>query len=1001
MTSQTVAETNTITITSTMTNASVVDSDSSLLVEGGENGDERFDSSQPLEEEEEEEEELEESEEEEEDQPLPVVSGSDVALTGAGSAVIQRSRGSSVTVTLSQAQQQSGEVIISPVTTTVHKRTIPITSIPTTLTAVVQNNHHPSSAMLTNNVTVLPDEEEEDDDLPPTPESSTDGRPDEELDIMQAVHSDEVTAQLAAADLKTLPQIDVQSKISSPHNSLSFSVPLESPDPLLLESPDVFRLDFPDNSQSLLPPAHRGAQSQGPVGMAAAAAIASSRKKRSHLFETNPSIRKRQATRLIRKLKQTLDEFTARVGQQACVVLAVPGKPQQGKFKVFGAKPLEEVIRGMSVHIMQELEENLAQQAPPPLQTDPNRHELPPLVIDGIPTPVEKMTQAQLRAFIPLMLKYSTGRGKPGWGKENTRPPWWPKDLPWANVRMDARTDDQKQKVSWTHALRQIVLNCYKYHGRDDLLPAFNEYEDTKINLAAHLGTTIQLPTTTRVGNTVITATPGSAYQSNNHQKLIKNLPQQAPTITLQTAPLDSQQQMMTHTLVQTVTNADGTMSIIQVDPSNPIITLPDGTTAQIATVSQSLYPHRHVSSGGVGRDVPMHRSRVRIPALLLFFQIPGLTNGATLQTIQSADGTEHYSLATSADLNAQEATINSEGQIILTGEDGQGIPVSGMITVPVPVSMYQSMVQGMPGQVRERVWRLQGLLRESVSDSLWGGGKVEMRKALDWRLIGRIWPPKLAVILPSNMLSSIVTKIEPDLETVDGQTIHVPVDGTNLVSSGMTVTMLPQSRVTSLASGSTGGIVTSVVSTVPTTAVGEPPSKRPRIEPKTEDSDEGRALQLEDVKLGTSSATEEDLEEDEEELEEEEEQEGYPEEEEEEEEEDGSHPRPSRTTTSLDEALRASAVDPTDNSTGLVQLHQSEPPNHNSNPTQPQTDGACHQISLSCADGDSMLQIAVAEEEVEHHSADSQHEISLESVQSEALQESSTASSNTSTATG
>ncbi len=42
----------------------------------------------------------------------------------------------------------------------------------------------------------------------------------------------------------------------------------------------------------------------GPVGVAAAAAIASSKKKRRNLaFETNPSIRKRQATRLTRKLK--------------------------------------------------------------------------------------------------------------------------------------------------------------------------------------------------------------------------------------------------------------------------------------------------------------------------------------------------------------------------------------------------------------------------------------------------------------------------------------------------------------------------------------------------------------------------------------------------------------------------------------------------------------------------------------------------------------------------
>lgn len=49
-------------------------------------------------------------------------------------------------------------------------------------------------------------------------------------------------------------------------------------------------------------------------------------------------------------------------------------------------------------------------QAPPPPQDDPSLFELPPLIIDGIPTPVEKMTQAQLRAFIPLMLKYSMGK---------------------------------------------------------------------------------------------------------------------------------------------------------------------------------------------------------------------------------------------------------------------------------------------------------------------------------------------------------------------------------------------------------------------------------------------------------------------------------------------------------------------------------------------------------------------------------------------------------------
>ena len=105
-------------------------------------------------------------------------------------------------------------------------------------------------------------------------------------------------------------------------------------------------------------------------------------------------------------------------------------------------------VRNMKTSIMQELQEALSHQAPKQGRDNPNQFELPPLVIEGIPTPVDKMTQAQLRAFIPLMLKYSTGRGKPGWGKESCRPVWWPSDLPWANVRSDVRSEDDKRKVT-------------------------------------------------------------------------------------------------------------------------------------------------------------------------------------------------------------------------------------------------------------------------------------------------------------------------------------------------------------------------------------------------------------------------------------------------------------------------------------------------------------------------------------------------------------------------
>ncbi|XP_032529247.1 DNA-binding protein Ewg isoform X1 [Danaus plexippus] len=348
----------------------------------------------------------------------------------------------------------------------------------------------------------------------------------------------------------------------------------------------------------------------GPVGMAAAAAIASSKKrKRPHSFETNPSVRKRHQNRLLRKLRQTIEEFATRVGQQAVVLVATPGKPNTS-YRVFGAKPLEDVVRNLRCMIMEELENALAQQfglggcaqAPPPPQDDPSLFELPPLIIDGIPTPVEKMTQAQLRAFIPLMLKYSMVRGKPGWGRESTRPPWWPKDLPWANVRMDARSEDEKQKMSWTHALRQIVINCYKYHGREDLLPAFTEDEDDK----------------------------------------------QAPQTMSQYAPA----------MLQTITNPDGTVSLIQVDPNSPIITLPDGTTAQV------------IHSGSEG----------------------------AASVVQALEGEG----AVAVDLNAvAEATLNHDGQIILTGEDGHGYPVSvsGVITVPVSASVYQSMVASMQQQ--------------------------------------------------------------------------------------------------------------------------------------------------------------------------------------------------------------------------------------------------------------------------------------------------------------
>ncbi|KAB0342490.1 hypothetical protein FD754_019416 [Muntiacus muntjak] len=396
----------------------------------------------------------------------------------------------------------------------------------------------------------------------------------------------------------------------------------------------------------------------GPVGMAAAAAVATGKKrKRPHVFESNPSIRKRQQTRLLRKLRATLDEYTTRVGQQAIVLCISPSKPNP-VFKVFGAAPLENVVRKYKSMILEDLESALAEHAPAPQEVN---SELPPLTIDGIPVSVDKMTQAQLRAFIPEMLKYSTGRGKPGWGKESCKPIWWPEDIPWANVRSDVRTEEQKQRVSWTQALRTIVKNCYKQHGREDLLYAFEDQQ---------------------------TQTQATATHSIAHL-----VPSQ--------------------TVVQTFSNPDGTVSLIQVGTGATVATLADAselpTTVTVAQVNYSA-----VADGEVEQN---------------WATLQG--GEMTIQTTQASEATQAVaSLAEAAVAASQEmqqgATVTMAlnrppckggGQIVLSGEtaaavgaltgvqdanvcpcsDGGGkgwlVGTGGRRLVQIPVSMYQTVV--------------------------------------------------------------------------------------------------------------------------------------------------------------------------------------------------------------------------------------------------------------------------------------------------------------------
>ncbi|XP_073919417.1 nuclear respiratory factor 1 isoform X3 [Castor canadensis] len=401
----------------------------------------------------------------------------------------------------------------------------------------------------------------------------------------------------------------------------------------------------------------------GPVGMAAAAAVATGKKrKRPHVFESNPSIRKRQQTRLLRKLRATLDEYTTRVGQQAIVLCISPSKPNP-VFKVFGAAPLENVVRKYKSMILEDLESALAEHAPAPQEVN---SELPPLTIDGIPVSVDKMTQAQLRAFIPEMLKYSTGRGKPGWGKESCKPIWWPEDIPWANVRSDVRTEEQKQRVSWTQALRTIVKNCYKQHGREDLLYAFEDQQ-----------TQTQATTTHSIAHLV---------------------PSQ--------------------TVVQTFSNPDGTVSLIQVGTGATVATLADAselpTTVTVAQVNYSAVADGEVEQNWAtlqGGEMTIQTTQAseatQAVASLAEAAVAAsqeMQQGATVTMAlnrwrQGGGMNEDCSEAAAhAVATLAEATLQGGGQIVLSGETAAAV---GALTgvqdanglVQIPVSMYQTVV--------------------------------------------------------------------------------------------------------------------------------------------------------------------------------------------------------------------------------------------------------------------------------------------------------------------
>ncbi|XP_078731109.1 nuclear respiratory factor 1-like isoform X5 [Lampetra fluviatilis] len=244
----------------------------------------------------------------------------------------------------------------------------------------------------------------------------------------------------------------------------------------------------------------------GPVGLAAAAAVATGRRRRRlHAFESNPFVRKRQQTRLLRKLRGMIDEYTTRVGQQAVVLFVSPRKPNP-VFKAFGAAPLDNVVRRYKSSILEDVEEALSVHAPA-VHGGQRQPELPPLLIDGIPVSVDKMTQ-----------------------------------------------------VSWTHALRAIVKNCYRQHGREDLLYAF---DDAPVPQVAAAGG--------RAGDDV----------AGDNGATIAEQEEQEEATTLTSTLLGTDDDGSGATMVQAI-NPDGSLSLVQV--------MMDRGWTEVETLSDMVY---------------------------------------------------------------------------------------------------------------------------------------------------------------------------------------------------------------------------------------------------------------------------------------------------------------------------------------------------------------------------------------------------------------------------
>lgn len=190
--------------------------------------------------------------------------------------------------------------------------------------------------------------------------------------------------------------------------------------------------------------------------------------KKNHYFKSIEATEKMYKKLFLDKLKLLTGQCHLNNGFQVVVLVAnVASEDTRTRFNVIGSQPLKRVVKKFERRIMENLTSALDNDSDEQVH---NVFHLPPLVFKGIRTSVGQMSQSQLRTFIPTIIKYSTGRQTPMYGRHGKKPCWWPDCVPWKNIRFDTRQPNEKLKLPWTKALRQVVINCYTYHDRLDLL---------------------------------------------------------------------------------------------------------------------------------------------------------------------------------------------------------------------------------------------------------------------------------------------------------------------------------------------------------------------------------------------------------------------------------------------------------------------------------------------------------------------------------------------------